>query len=69
MPYPCDVYPTFRFDLNVKPQEVVPQQSSPVELSKTFTNLPDAFENSASTELVKTPFKLTSGLTTSNPST
>ena len=62
MPYPCEVYPTFRFDLNVKPQEVVSQQSSHVELSKTFTNLPDAFENTASTELVKTPLKLTGAL-------
>ena len=62
MPYPCEVYPTFRFDLNVNPQKVVPEQSSPVELSKTFTNLSSAFENFASTELVQTPLKLTGAL-------
>ena len=46
MPYACEVYPTFRFDLNIKHPEVAPQPTSLEELRKIRGNLPNAPEDS-----------------------
>ena len=64
MPYPCEVYPTFRFDVNLKPKEVGPQKGSPAELSNELMNSLDSFENLASTELLEAPLNLTGAFET-----
>jgi hypothetical protein len=63
MPYACEVFPTFRFE-NAKPPEIIPQQSSPAEPSKTLSNVPNTLERSESTELVHTPLRPTRALET-----